>query len=77
MTTDHGHCIRASRPPSRGFALPTVILALVILAVLITGAIYMAQQEFRVGWSTDQASVAFNLTERSVEEVLTNWDYPE
>ena len=65
-----------SRLTSRGFALPTVILALVILAVLITGAIYMAQQEFRVGWSTDQASAAFNLTERSVYEVMTNWDNP-
>ena len=65
-----------SRLTSRGFALPAVILALVILAVLITGAIYMAQQEYRVGWSTDQASVAFNMTERSVDEVLTNWDSP-
>ncbi len=64
------------RLTSRGFALPAVILALVILAVLITGAIYMAQQEYRVGWSTDQASVAFNMTERSVDEVLTNWDSP-
>jgi len=74
MVPDKGGHIEMSRLISRGFALPTVILALVILAVLITGAIYMAQQEFRVGWSTDQASVAFNLTERSVDEVLTNWD---
>lgn len=74
MVPDKGDHIKMSRLTSRGFALPTVILALVILAVLITGAIYMAQQEFRIGWSTDQASVAFNLTERSVDEVLTNWD---
>lgn len=60
----------------RGFALPSVILALVILAVLITGALYMAQQEFRIGWSTDQATLAFNLAERSVDEALTNWDQP-
>ena len=39
---------------SRGFALPTAVMALVILAVLITGAIYMAQQEYRVGWSAEQ-----------------------
>lgn len=62
------------RRTCRGFALPTAIMALVILAVLITGAIYMAQQEYRVGWSADQSSVAFNMTERGVVEVLTNWD---
>ena len=62
------------RHTSRGYALATVVLALVILQVLITGAIYMAQQEYRVGWSADQSSVAFNMTERSVAEVLTNWD---
>ena len=61
---------------SRGFALPAVIMALVILAVLLTGALYMAQQEYRVGWSTEQASVAFNMTEQGVVEVLTNWDAP-
>lgn len=76
MVTDKEAHIKMSRLTSRGFALPAVILALVILAVLITGAIYMAQQEFRVGWSTDQASLAFNMTERSVDEVLTNWDSP-
>ena len=59
---------------SRGYALPTVVLAVVILEVLITGAIYMAQQEYRVGWSADQSLVAFNMTERGVAEVLTNWD---
>ncbi len=59
---------------SRGFALPTAVMALVILAVLITGAIYMAQQEYRVGWSAEQSSVAFNMTERSAVEFLTNWN---
>ena len=51
-----------------------LVLAVVILEVLITGAIYMAQQEYRVGWSADQSLVAFNMTERGVAEVLTNWD---
>ena len=41
-----------------------LVLAVVILEVLITGAIYMAQQEYRVGWSADQSLVAFNMTER-------------
>ena len=63
-----------NRSTSRGFALPTAIMALVILAVLITGAIYMAQQEYRVGWSAEQAAVAFNMTERSAVEFLADWD---
>ena len=65
-----------NRRTSRGFALPAVTMAVVILAVLITGALYMAQQEYRVGWSSNQATVAFNMTERSMVQVLTNWDAP-
>ena len=74
MALPKGSSIMTIRHTYHGFALPTVIMALVILAVLITGAIYMAQQEYRVGWSADQSSVAFNMTERSVVEVVTNWD---
>ncbi len=65
-----------NRRTSQGFALPAVTMAVVILAVLITGALYMAQQEYRVGWSSNQATVAFNLTERSMARVLTTWDAP-
>jgi hypothetical protein len=68
------HRSRLNRLDRRGFALPAAIMALVILAVLITGAIYTAQQEARIGWSANQSTVAFNLTERGVAQVLSGWD---
>ena len=37
------------RRNSGGFALPTAVGALVIMGILVTAGLYMAQQEVRIG----------------------------
>ncbi len=58
----------------RGFALPTTIFALLVLAVLITGGFYMARQEAQIGAASENAFMAFYVAEEGISQVVANWD---
>ncbi len=58
----------------RGFALPTTIFALLVLAVLITGGFYMARQEAQIGAASENAFMAFYVAEEGINQVVANWD---
>jgi len=58
----------------RGFALPTVIGALVIIGVLVTAGFFIAQQELRIGVASKHANMAVNIAQAGANEVLGNWN---
>jgi len=57
-----------------GFALPVAVFALVIVGLITTGGFFMARQEGRIGIASEQASLAFYLTEQGLVDVLGDWD---
>ncbi|MDT8342604.1 MAG: hypothetical protein RQ751_13920 [Longimicrobiales bacterium] len=61
-------------PRRGGFALPVAVFALVIVGVLVTGGVYMARQETRIGVASKKGTEAFYLAERGIAEVLERWD---
>jgi hypothetical protein len=75
-----GHLARPSGPVRsrrRGFALPTAIFALVVVALLVTSGFYIAGQERRIGQSTAFAQNATLLAETGMNEVLATWSPAE
>lgn len=58
----------------RGFALPAVIGALVIILLLITAGFFVAGQELRMGVANRHANMAFNIAQAGANEVLANWN---
>jgi hypothetical protein len=56
-----------------GFALPAAILALAVVAVLITGGFHIATQEQRVGMSGERATHAFYIAEDALGQALLEW----
>lgn len=56
-----------------GFALPAAILALVVVAFLVTAGIHMANQESRIGQSTERAATAFYVAETGLHSALADW----
>jgi len=60
--------------PSRGFALPAAVFALVVVGVLVTGGFYLARQEARIGVANQYGTNAFYLAERGLGEVVETWD---
>ncbi len=58
----------------RGFALPTVIGALVIIGVLVTAGFFISQQELRIGVASKHANMAVNIAQAGANEVLGNWN---
>jgi hypothetical protein len=57
-----------------GFALPVAVFALVIVGIITTGGFFMARQEGRIGTASEQAGMAFYLTEQGLVDVMDNWD---
>lgn len=57
-----------------GFALPTVIGAMVIIGVLVTAGFFIAQQELRIGVASRNANMAVNIAQAGANEVLGNWN---
>ena len=62
------------RPQPRGFALPMVMIALVLIGALISGAYFLSQQEFRTGRSTLTEQGAFAVAEYGMGSAIKNWD---
>ena len=58
----------------RGFALPAVIGALVIIGILVTAGFYMARQEVRIGVASKHANMAVNIAQAGANEVMANWN---
>jgi len=58
----------------RGFALPAVIGALVILGILATTGFYTARRELRVGVASAHTNLAVNIAQAGVNEVMANWN---
>ena len=58
----------------RGFAMPAVMGALVIIGVLATAGFYMAQQELRIGVATNHTNLAVNIAQAGANEVMANWN---
>ena len=58
----------------RGFALPVTVFALVVVGVITTGGFFMAHMEGRIGVASENASLAFYLTEQGTVDVMNNWD---
>jgi hypothetical protein len=58
----------------RGFALPAVIGALVIIGILVTAGFYTARQELRIGVASAHTNLAVNIAQAGVNEVMGNWN---
>jgi type II secretory pathway pseudopilin PulG len=58
----------------RGFAMPAVMGALVIIGILATAGFYMAQQELRIGVATNHTNLAVNIAQAGANEVMANWN---
>jgi hypothetical protein len=58
----------------RGFALPAVIGALVIIGILVTAGFYMARQELRIGVASNHTNLAVNIAQAGANEVMANWN---
>lgn len=58
----------------KGFALPAVIGALLIIGILVTAGFYTARQELRVGVASAHTNLAVNIAQAGVNEVMANWN---
>jgi hypothetical protein len=58
----------------RGFAMPAVIGALVIIGIMVTAGFYMARQELRIGVASNYANMAVNVAQAGANEVMANWN---
>ena len=75
----HTVCTAVRRSPRRlprqaGFALPSAILAIVIIGALIAGAFYTSMQEMRIGRAANEQDRALAAAERGMNAVLPSWD---
>jgi Tfp pilus assembly protein PilX len=65
--------ISASRDRRRGFALPLVLFAMVILGTVITGVFYSATVESQLGGNTAAQEEAFRVAEYGLNKALSAW----
>ena len=61
----------------RGFALVSALIALVLIAVLVTGALFASSQESRSAGTQLMDQKVFTFAERSALETVANWTCPE
>lgn len=61
----------------QGFALLTALLALVLIAVLVTGALFATSQESRSAGTQLVDQKAFAFAERSALQTTAGWTCPE
>src|SRR5688572_9539879 len=64
------------RAGADGFALPAALLALVIIAALIAGALFMSAEELRAGRSDLASHRALAAAEVALDRAIAGWDAP-
>lgn len=65
---------RIRNTDERGFALLTVIFALVIIALLSTAGLFAGHQELRIAAAGENAEEALRVAENGIASVLAEWD---
>lgn len=58
---------------TEGFALPTALGALVLVAIMVVGGFASVRQEYRVGLGSERSNRAFYAAEEGVTRVLAQW----
>ena len=58
----------------RGFTLPVTMFALGVVGLIMTGGVFVARQEGRIGVANEQAGLAFYLTEQGLVDLMANWN---
>lgn len=66
--------VRHARAERRGFAIVATVFALVILAALVTGAFFAAEQELRVARNGRDAQRALSAAEAALSLTVAGWD---
>lgn len=62
------------RDGPHGFALVAAILAIVVIAAMVSGGFFIAGQQFHSGQSGLQASAGLYVAEAGLNAALANWD---
>jgi hypothetical protein len=62
-----------SRTSERGFALAGAVFGLVIIAVLVAGAFFVARQQLNVGRSSRTYAAAFEAAEAGLSHTVAGW----
>jgi hypothetical protein len=57
-----------------GFALPSAIVALVLVALMVVGGFSSVSQEYRIGVGSELSSEAFYAAEQGINQVLAAWN---
>ena len=73
MSTDPGRSVGAPRRRS-GFALPTAIIALVLLSALVAGALWVSTEELRAGRTDVANQLTLAKAEWALERAIVEWD---
>jgi len=63
-----------SRDNRRGFALAGAVFGLVIIAVLVSGAFFVARQEMSMGRSSRTFASAFEAAEAGLNRTIADWN---
>jgi Tfp pilus assembly protein PilX len=63
-----------TRTREHGFALAVSIFALVIIAALITGIFFAAQQEWKIGLGSIASQRAFSAADAGINNAIANWN---
>lgn len=63
-----------SRSSQRGFALAGAVFGLVIIAVLVSGAFFVARQELSVGRNNRTFASAFEAAEAGLNRTVAGWN---
>ena len=58
----------------RGFTLPVAMFALGVAGIIMTGGVFIARQEGRIGVAGEQAGLAFYLAEQGLVDLMANWN---
>ena len=58
----------------RGFTLPVAMFALWVVGLIMTGGVFIARQEGRIGVAGEQAGLAFYLAEQGLVDLMANWN---
>jgi hypothetical protein len=66
--------VTCDRAGADGFALPAALLALVIIAALIAGALFMSAEELRAGRSDLASHRALAAAELALDRAIAGWD---